>query len=916
MVRIKAAVFALMLMSITAVILTCAAGSLAHVLPGFSMAAENEYLQLYLNEELVEFAVVDKASGDIWFSNPPDRQEKETVVGGTNKLRLNSQLTLTYYVSNQQRQMDSYNDSVLIGQYEIRPIPNGFRVNYDIGKKWLDTDYMPLIITEERFNALLDRMESEADQKFLRKQYALFTLEEGFQDTDEFSILGVDLPSLLGDYGFKVGESFRANDKRRLLQEYLVLLRDGQGYDALGQVTQEDISPAFGTPTLMFRWNVMQWDRDRVMQMFKEYGYTPEDVAHDHLMYGATPPYPNLRNFQVSVEYTIDGPSLVARIPGESVVWPEKVYDPVEDDNVSYPLTQISLLSYFGASDRDAEGYILLPDGSGALVYANNGKANVTPYTRSVYGRDLAAGPIAEYSSSLKDQIYLPVFGLKDGDKAFFAIIEEGDAMASVQATVSGMRDSFNKAWCSFDFIPQARVYMESEGALIHLRTLSLNMYQSRPYRGDMTVRYHFLSGDDADYAAMARLYRDYLVERYQLKRVEAAGDLPMILEIVGSIDVTKPVWGIPANVVVPLTTYAQAEAILSDMLEKGVSSIAVRYLGWLKGGINHVYPTKVELERKVGSGAELQSLTQFIQDNALELFPDVSFTEMRRNRAFDRFLGFLHSSRFLNRRQAHLNVHNIATYQPIEQRRIPLISPAQYGALLQSFMDDYENWGIKGLSAGSFGYQLFSDFRVNPADLVDRQQAQSIMARQAKSVAGRGTELMMERANAYLFPYIKYIVDAPMYAHGTEIIDGSVPFYQMVISGYLGYGGRAANLADQASRPYLLKMLETGALPLFTVAAASTAEVKHTNFDYLYSLTYDHLSNDILQLYQEAKEVLAGLWHLPIVDHDCLSPNVFITEYEDGTAIIVNYNREDVEVLDRIIPAEDYLVIKSQSRW
>ena len=54
----------------------------------------------------------------------------------------------------------------------------------------------------------------------------------------------------------------------------------------------------------------------------------------------------------------------------------------------------------------------------------------------------------------------------------------------------------------------------------------------------------------------------------------------------------------------------------------------------------------------------------------------------------------------------------------------------------------------------------------------------------------------------------------------------------------------------------------------------------------------------------------------LPIVDHDCLSPNVFITEYEDGTAIIVNYNREDVEVLDRIIPAEDYLVIKSQSRW
>ena len=31
-------------------------------------------------------------------------------------------------------------------------------------------------------------------------------------------------------------------------------------------------------------------------------------------MYGAKPPYPDLRSFQVSVEYVLDGPTLVARI--------------------------------------------------------------------------------------------------------------------------------------------------------------------------------------------------------------------------------------------------------------------------------------------------------------------------------------------------------------------------------------------------------------------------------------------------------------------------------------------------------------------------------------------------------------------------------------------------------------------------
>jgi len=915
-VRTKAMLFVLVLLPIVAVIIAWGGVASADAPAGFTMVAENEHLELYLNADIVEFAVLEKASGEMWFSNPVDREQKETVVGGVNKQRLNSQLTLTYFVSNQQRQMDSYNDSVLLEQHEIIPLSNGFRVDYDIGKKWLDTDYLPLIIAEDRFNQFLDKIESASDRQFLRKQYALFTLEEGYVDAEQFSILGVDLPSLLGDYGFNVSENFRANDKRRLLQEYLVLIRDGQGYESLGGVTHEDISPSFETPTLMFRWNVMQWDKDRAMQIFRDYGYTPEEVANDHLAYRAVPPYPDLRNFEVSVEYVLDGPSLIARILGESVVYPDKVYDPVEDDYVSYPLTQISLLSYFGASDRDSEGYILLPDGSGALIYANNGKTNATPYTRSVYGRDLSASPAAEYSSTLKDQIYLPVFGMKDGNKAFFAVIEEGDAMANLQATVSGMRDSFNKVWPTFGFIPQARVFLDAEGELIHLRRLSLNMYQSRPYRGDMTVRYHFLTGDDADYAAMASLYRDYLVEQHDLKRLEPVSHLPVILEFMGSIDVVRPVLGLPTNVVVPLTTYHQAEAILESMLDQGISEIIVRYLGWLKGGINHIYPTRATLEGKVGSSLELQHFTGFLKNNGIELFPDVSFTEMRRNRAFDRFIGFLHAPRFLNRRQAYINVHDIATYQPIAARQISLISPAQFPQLIEGFMDDYRKLGIKGLSPGGLGHQLFSDFRVEPRDLVDRQEAQRIITEQVERMTQGGTELMMDRPNAYLFPYTKYIVNAPMYAHGLDIVDRSVPFYQMVISGYLGYGGHPANLADQTSRPYLLKMLETGSMPVFTIAEAPTSDVKHTDFDHLYSLTYANLSNDITQLYEEANQVLADLWHLLIVGHSRLLPGVFLTEYEDGTAVIVNYNREPVEVLDMEIPAEDYVVTTAQRGW
>jgi len=104
-------------------------------------------------------------------------------------------------------------------------------------------------------------------------------------------------------------------------------------------------------------------------------------------------------------------------------------------------------LPYFGASDSNSDGYLFIPDGSGALIYANNGKTTAQPYNRRVYGTDYAMQPTAEFSTVELAQIHLPVFGIKDNDQAFLAVIENGDAIARIEATVYGMRDSFNRVW-------------------------------------------------------------------------------------------------------------------------------------------------------------------------------------------------------------------------------------------------------------------------------------------------------------------------------------------------------------------------------------------------------------------------------------------------------------------------------------
>lgn len=879
---------------------------------GFAAVAENDFLMLYLNETTVELAVLDKESGQIWYTNPPKRASQETVARGAMKDRLSSQIIITYNSTNQQNLMDSYNDSVKHGQFKIVPIADGVRIDYELGQIWKPLDYLPTVISEERFNeVLLARISNEKDRNFLRGLYALFSLEEDYDPGEDYSILGVDMEALLGRYGLKVDEPrFRTTDKRRLLQEFLILVRDTHGYDGLGQVKAEEISGLHGRPTLMLKWNNMQWDVDAAAELVREAGYTPEDVVRDHEMYKISPPYPDLRRFEVSVEYVLDGSDLVVRVPTERISFPDKVYDPNLEREVSYPLTAIQVLPYFGAADTGTEGYMFVPDGSGALIYLNNGKTQADLYSRPVYGTDYAVGPQTEYSPNSKEQIYLPVFGMKQGSHAFFAIVEEGDALTRIEAAVSGMRDSYNKVWATFDVRPNARVSMEAEGELIHLRQLFIYMYQAKMADTDFVVRYSFLSGDDATYAGMSRYYQEYLVNRYNLQPL-AKGAMPLILDIVGSYDVVKPVVGIPKNVVETFTSFAQAQEIAADLYQAGVPTLEMRYLGWLSGGINHRVPSSVRLEKAVGDKNGLQRLQEVLAERGGQLYPSVDFGVVHRNGALDRFAAFRDAARFINRQSAYLNTHNIATYQSISTQRRPLLSPARYSRVMGDFIKDYQALNIKGLALGDLGKMLYSDFRTNPTAVVDRQMARDIVIDETQMLKENGLDLMVEGGNGYLLPYSKVIVGAPSYSRGFKLIDTTVPFYQMVVSGYVAYTGEPYNLADRGGRLYILKALENGSLPYFTVSGEPSFKVKHTDFDHYFATHYYEVKPDILAVYQEVAHTLGDIWHLPIRDHAILSPDVFMTEYADGTRVYVNYTAQDVMVGDLVIPAEDYVVRK-----
>ena len=176
----------------------------ATVPDGMELVAENEYLSLYIDPDTAEISVLDKRTGSVWYSNPPDRNRMETIARGTGKKALGAQLTIAYFTPDGLRRVyDSYNNSVELGQFEIQPLDRGVRVEYLLGQKWRAEDYLPVMVDRDKFEDLiLAKVTKESDRKLLLNSYDLISLQPLTDESEESYN-----KSLLGDYKLVLHES-------------------------------------------------------------------------------------------------------------------------------------------------------------------------------------------------------------------------------------------------------------------------------------------------------------------------------------------------------------------------------------------------------------------------------------------------------------------------------------------------------------------------------------------------------------------------------------------------------------------------------------------------------------------------------------------------------------------------------------
>ena len=163
-------------------------------------------------------------------------------------------------------------------------------------------------------------------------------------------------------------------------------------------------------------------------------------------------------------------------------------------------LVSIALAPFFCAVEDDrADSWLLVPSGSGALIYPKTVSQQGNSYAAQVYGTDPA---IEQWDLPTTEKyVRVPVYGAKSGDAAVCAIIEEGAESAVIQVSSGARAYGYSSVWASFVM----RGYTENKTTLLVDSKVKNTIYADGITASALAIGFYPLTDGDATYTGMAQ---------------------------------------------------------------------------------------------------------------------------------------------------------------------------------------------------------------------------------------------------------------------------------------------------------------------------------------------------------------------------------------------------------------------------
>lgn len=576
--------------------------------------------------------------------------------------------------------------------------------------------------------------------------------------------------------------------------------------------------------------------------------------------------------FSIPVQYTLCENGLKAEILVDEIVETE------------FLIYQIAMAPYMASAQNSESSYLFVPSGCGALISARQRETAVS-YSEPVYGEDPVGVTYAD--TDFYEGVRLPVFGVKDGERALLAIIDEGTECAAVEASAGDPETGYSSAWATF----RLRGYdmtkiADHTGLYKYIRKFS----DDRLSAESVSVIYSPVEDANADYVGMAEHYRNILKSEGYFQT--DAADAPMLsLNVLGGAMVKKLLLGFPYYSYDSYTDLKQAGNVLTALKGTADQGVIVNLKGFLEGGLT---PDKVggnfKIERAAGGKTGLIEFQKICAENGARCFVDYDLVRFSASGGGYRILSdTVKTANKVRSVQSYLNPATNTANTSV--KAYYLLSREALANAQQDLLKSTEKYQIDGVSLASLGRLAYSDFSDTTAycKLGMAETAAKIFAAVAEK-----HPVLSEGANVYAALLSDYVTETPIKSSGFDCFETDVPFYQILFKGYVPLYGSSINVADDPDEAFL-KSVEVGMGLQFSFAENYDPKNNYLPYSALAAGSYADIK-DVIAGYTEMQGEYYALVAESGIQSHSVDGTLRKTVFENGITVYINYGKDNIE--------------------
>ena len=556
------------------------------------------------------------------------------------------------------------------------------------------------------------------------------------------------------------------------------------------------------------------------------------------------------------------------------------------------------LASTYNATE-DA-GQIILPDGSGSVIEFNNHAEDrgASAYNHAVYGSDETF--LVNNQTAQTPDLMFPMFGFLNTaeNKGIMGVVRKGASLSSIVADSNRSGTPFNYV----KFVTYIREIEKLELAYGWYR-YKIDKWAEYMCPTDIVYDFWFLSGDDLNYSSLAKVYQSYLCAQYGITPSDSTTSTVVNLNMVGAYRHYQLTLGIIYYKKSALTSFEQAEEIVQELIDNGVDKMTVSYKGWTQDALEYKLRRNFSISSALGGKKDMQDLSAFFASKGIDFYPELNIST---NKGYK--LGFGNSkytARGVGNVAAKEYAYDLSKNQ-YDKKSKPtyLVSPKFYQNISEVVSKSFAKTKANGIYLIDLGNEKIGDYRKSNPVYAEANKYYQIDAMNYWKEAGYKVQL--NRPFDYAIASASSIVGAPLTTTLDPIINYTIPFYQLVLSGLVDYSMEIINgTNDYSVEWYLAKAAETGSNLYFQVAYKDNSILLETDYTQYYRVHYEQWKDTIIDMTKRLNQL--GIHGGYLVKHESIDVNgltIAKVEYSNGIKLYVNTNSRDVEYDNKTIKA------------